>query len=244
MTPLKRPRLDLDRESDPRRRDRDAVDITTAAVRERVTQPPPLRLQCCQRVAHLVLRFRPDTTAGGQAHPPAGVGEQPTATSSSAAATAHVPVPAAMTASTHPTSAPAPHVAARRRRRYCWRRGKLETGTIGGSHSARTALGGAARSRPSIPSEIDVHNAPGACPRSARAHRHWAQRGPPSLNPAPTRQTQRWTKQPNSSRVDAVFRTPGANAGEDNPSLGCSRATRGGTRGGLPMRGPAVERTC
>jgi hypothetical protein len=65
-----------DRERDPRRRDRNAIDITAAAVRQRVTEPPPLRLQRSESVPHLLLRLRPDTAAGGQPHPLASVDEQ------------------------------------------------------------------------------------------------------------------------------------------------------------------------
>ena len=76
MTALKRPRLDLDRERDPRRRDRHAVDITAAAdtrASDAAATPPPRgpRARAAPRPP-----TAPDTAAGGQAPPTASVDEQ------------------------------------------------------------------------------------------------------------------------------------------------------------------------
>jgi hypothetical protein len=65
-----------DRERDPRRRDRDTVDITAPNVGERVTEPPPLRLQSRKSLPHLLLRPRADTAAIREVHPTASVDKQ------------------------------------------------------------------------------------------------------------------------------------------------------------------------
>jgi len=54
MTPIKGLGLGLNRECDPGRRDRDAVDIAATAVCERVTQLPTFRAEDGKSVAHLV----------------------------------------------------------------------------------------------------------------------------------------------------------------------------------------------
>jgi hypothetical protein len=66
-----------DCECDPGGRDRDAVDVASAPVGQRVAQPPPLCLEWRERPPDLVLRARADTAAPGQAHPAASVDHQP-----------------------------------------------------------------------------------------------------------------------------------------------------------------------
>jgi hypothetical protein len=64
------PRVELDRKRDPGWRDRHAVDIATPLIRQRVTQPPPLRPQRCQHPSNLILEL---TGASGLIATPAGV---------------------------------------------------------------------------------------------------------------------------------------------------------------------------
>ena len=77
MPRVERPGLRLDRERDPGWRDRDAIDIATPHIRQRVTQPPPLRPQRCQHPSNLILRTRADTAAASEAQPMTSVDQQP-----------------------------------------------------------------------------------------------------------------------------------------------------------------------
>ena len=76
MTTLKRPRLDLYRKRDPRRRDRHAVDVASSAIRQRMTELPSLLAEGRERSSNLILRVRADATAPGQPPPAAGVDQQ------------------------------------------------------------------------------------------------------------------------------------------------------------------------
>ena len=73
---VERARLGLDREREAGWGNRDAVDIAAPATRERVPQPPPLRLQPAEGSTHRVFGPSPDATAGGQAHPATSVEHQ------------------------------------------------------------------------------------------------------------------------------------------------------------------------
>src|SRR5947207_7134495 len=67
VTHVERSGLGLDHERDPGRRDRDAVDIAAASVRQRVAQPPAFHLERGERPLHLVLRAGADPAAAREA---------------------------------------------------------------------------------------------------------------------------------------------------------------------------------
>ena len=69
MALVVRPGLDLDRCGDPGWRDRDRVDVSPTLPRQRMPQPPALRLQRCQRALDGVLRAGPDSTPASEREP-------------------------------------------------------------------------------------------------------------------------------------------------------------------------------
>ena len=73
MTSFVRPGLRLDRDGDPAGRDRHRVDVSPALPRQRMPQPPALRLQRCERALDGVLRAGPDPAAASEREPVAGV---------------------------------------------------------------------------------------------------------------------------------------------------------------------------
>ena len=74
--PVARRRRLCNRESDPRRRDRHAVDIASSSIRQRIAQSPSLLAEGRERSSNLILRVRADATAPGQPPPAAGVDQQ------------------------------------------------------------------------------------------------------------------------------------------------------------------------
>ncbi len=64
-----RPGLGLDRDGDPAGRDRHRVDVSPTLPRQRMPQPPALRLQRCQRALDGVLRAGPDPTPASEREP-------------------------------------------------------------------------------------------------------------------------------------------------------------------------------
>ena len=148
MTALKRPRLDLYRERDPRRRDRHAVDITAAAVARAsdaaATPPPPAQRERAAPPPPNARRY-----GSGRQGAPNGERRR-TSRPRPATALPRPPNRRRSRRSRRICTPPAPRrtrAAARRRRRYCWRRGKLQTGIIGGSHPAQTEFPAGRRSR-------------------------------------------------------------------------------------------------
>jgi len=63
------PGLRLDRDGNAGRRDRHRIDVSMALPRERVAQPPALRLERCQRVLDGVLRLDPDPAPTSEREP-------------------------------------------------------------------------------------------------------------------------------------------------------------------------------
>jgi hypothetical protein len=137
VTPVERSGLGLDGERHPGRRDRDAVDIATASVRQRVAQPPPLCLQASKSSSHLILGPRADTALLGQTCPAASVGHQPDHDQQQNARDWD-----RAGARGDDGNQPGGHArdaadARSAQRRYCWRRGKLLRNTSRSSHRRR-----------------------------------------------------------------------------------------------------------
>ena len=135
---VERPGFHLDRKRDPRWRDRHAVDIAPPHIRQRVTQPPPLRRQRCRHPSNLILRTRTNTAAASETKPMTSADQQPDHDHQKHTRYLDCADASGYDGGRARGQACAPLAAARRRRRYCWRRGKLHRNMVRSSHPVRT----------------------------------------------------------------------------------------------------------
>ena len=122
MAIVVRPRLRLDHERDTGRRDRQPVDVPASAPRQRVPQPPPLRLKRRKHTPDLVLGASSHAAALGERQPMAGVEPEPECEDENGAGRRERPHARDASASSKVAPLAVDATAALDSRWYCWRR--------------------------------------------------------------------------------------------------------------------------